>query len=262
MTSRRLTALTLAALVALALTACTDDPPPAPSPTTSEESSTSAPEPTDEATTSSEPEDAVGIPECEDVPLEDGEVVDGEGLADCMAAAMIAAGSGSQLLTTSDGVTEVDFEWTPELALHAQGTVEYVIRGDVGWLRQDGRWIEGDSGSSDPEEAHAGAIIELSRAFGDPRGMVMLFSQTAWDVIGQEDVPDGVAAAQTGLLLRPEGPLTLLGVTLSDVELWLDESYLGLYFIGTGQFGGISETTTSTFTQWGQPVDVPDPGAE
>lgn len=261
MTTRRVAISALAALALLALAACTDiNAQPTDPPSTGGTVEPTA-DPTDEATNTQPVEvDGAAVPQCEDILLEEGGAVDGDVLADCMAAAMIAAGSGSQLLTTTDGTTEVDFEWTPEIALHARGEIEYVIRGDEGWMQLEGRWVRGDSGSSDPEEAFAGTVIELSRAFGDPRGMVMLFTQTSWDIVRHDAVPAAGAVSDTGWLLQPQGPLMLLGVTLSDVELWLGEDHLGLYFEGSGQFSGVNATSSSVFTQWGGPVDIPDPG--
>lgn len=264
-TTRRLTALALVALTTLVLSACTrgvETPDDVPTDAATQTDPTGEPstEPS-EAETGGDEVDLTTLPECEGIALEEGAVVDGEVLADCMAAAMIEAGSGSHRLDSYDGVTEVDFTWNPEIALHARGAVEYVIRGDEGWMLIDGRWVRGDSTSSDPDEVFAASVLELSRAFGDPRGMVLMFNQTAWEVLGEDAVPASDAVRESGWHLVPQGQLTLLGVTLSDVELWLGEDHLGIYFVGTGQFGGVSATSSNTFTQWGGPVEIPDPAA-
>ncbi|WP_169053983.1 hypothetical protein [Agromyces sp. H66] len=56
--------------------------------------------------------------------------------------------------------------------------------------------------------------------------------------------------------------MTIMGVALSDVQLYLRPDHLGAYAMGTGSFGGITTTTSNTFLQWGGDVDVPDPRAE
>ena len=55
--------------------------------------------------------------------------------------------------------------------------------------------------------------------------------------------------------------MSALGVTLSDVGLWIGADHLGVYHVATGTIGDISETTANTFVQWGEPVDIPDPGS-
>src|SRR5690606_15013790 len=89
----------------------------------------------------------------------------------------------------------------------------------------------------------------------------LMFNQTAWEVLGEDAVPASDAVRESGWHLVPQGQLTLLGVTLSDVELWLGEDHLGIYFVGTGQLGGVSATSSNTFTQWGGPVALRVPAA-
>lgn len=257
--------LAIAAVAALALAGCSSSAPEPPDPdegvtTTSaeppEETSTASPEePTDE------PTDAVALPECEPVLLESGAEISGADLSACMSAAMLAAGSGSHVVETSTGTSTVDFQWTPEFSMHSQGDIDVVVRGDTGWVDTGTGWVRGDPDSSDPQEAMAGTLLELVRAFGDPRGMTSIFTQTSWQVVEEAPVPATGAVTDTAWLLQPQGTMEMFGVAMSDVQLWLGADHLGVYFVGTGSTMGVTETTSNTFTQWGEPVEIPDPGA-
>lgn len=260
MTVRRLTTATLACLATLTLAACGSGvgggSTPAP-----DENATMTSEPAPEPSETQEPSDAVALPECEGFLFESGAEIAGQVLADCMAAAMFAAGSGSQIVSSSDGTTShVDFEWTPQFSMYSQGDASLVVKGDDGWVQMDGRWVRGDQGSSDPEEALAGGVVELARFFGDPRVMTSAWTQTAWELVDQRAVPATGAVSETAWLLEPQGTFEMLGVTVSEAQLWLGTDYLGVYYVGTGTFGGISATTSNTFTQWSDPVEIADPG--
>ena len=69
----------------------------------------------------------------------------------------------------------------------------------------------------------------------------------------------GDAAANAAWLLTPDTPMTILGVALSDVQLWLRPDHLGAYFVGTGSMAGISVTTSNTFLEWGGQIDISVP---
>lgn len=262
--------MTLAGLVALTLAACTGastggGPAPAPddSATMTQAGDDTTTEPTPEATETTAPTDAVALPECEGILFETGAEIGGQLLADCMSAAMFAAGSGSHIVESSDGspASHVDFEWTPQFSMYAQGEATYVVTGDEGWVQMDGRWVRGDQTSSDPEEVIAGAVVELVRTFGDPRVMTSAFTQTVWDVVEEGPVPTTGAVSDTAWLLEPQGTFEMLGVTVTGAQLWLGTDYLGVYYVATGSFSGISATSSNTFTQWGEPVEIPDVGA-
>lgn len=214
----------------------------------------------DEATDPQDEPGAVVVPACEGILLESGAVIDGDDLTACMAPAMVAAGSGSQVVENSSGVTHVDFMWDPGLSMSATGAVNFVVEGHEGWVEMDGEWVRGNQDSSDPQEVIAGGIIEAVGALGNPSAMVGMFAQTDWDVVEEAGVPAQNAVSDIAWLLTPRQPFSMVGVQVSDVELWIGADFLGVYFVGTGSVGGVSETTSNTFTQWGEPVEIPDPG--
>lgn len=203
------------------------------------------------------------VAECEDVPLKAEESIDGQMLGDCVAAAMVAAGTGVQRVDSSDGTSSiVQFGWTPDYAMSVDaGEQQVVIKGDTGWVMMPGTgWIQSDPASEDPQVVMATGLVELTRVFSDPRVLAAGFATSpTWTVVGEEPLPVDDADATTAWLVTPDSAMTILGVSLSDVQLWLRPDHLGAHFVGTGTVAGISTTTSNTFLEWGGELDLPNP---
>ncbi|WP_110590198.1 hypothetical protein [Microbacterium suaedae] len=223
------------------------------------ESASASPAPADS------PVPADAPPECDDLLLASDTQVSGQQLGDCMAAAMLAAGSGVHRVDSSDGTSSiVEFEWDPEFAMSIEGEQRVVVRGDDGWLyAPETGWVKSDPSSGDPLVQQATTIVELVRVAGSPEVLAGLFATApTWTLDDDLPVPADDSVAESAWRLTPDDPLDLGGVELSDVELWLTPDYLGAYFVGTGTYGGVSVTTSNTFLEWGGAVDIPDPAAE
>lgn len=203
------------------------------------------------------------IEECEEVELRAGTSVPGQVLGDCVAAAMIEAGSGVHRVDSSDGTSSVvNFRWDPDFAMSVDGGAQQVvIVGETGWvLMPETGWVQADPGSEDPIVVMATSIVKLVRVFSDPRVLAASFATSpTWTVVGEEPLPVDDADARTAWLVTPDAAMTILGVSLSDVQLWLRPDHLGAYFIGTGTIGGTSVTTSNTFLHWGAPVEITVP---
>lgn len=203
------------------------------------------------------------IAACEAVELRAEQTVSGQDLGDCVAAAMVAVGSGVQRVDSSDGSSDVvHFRWDPDYSMSIDGSDrEVVVKGETGWVRFPGQgWVQADSSSTDPGVVMATSIVELVRVFSDPRVLAAGFATSdTWTVVGEEIPPVEDADANTTYLLTPDTPVTLMGVAISDYELYLRPDHLGAYAVGTGTFAGISTTTSNTFTQWGGEVEIPEP---
>ncbi|WP_159622088.1 hypothetical protein [Ruania rhizosphaerae] len=109
MNARPATALLAAIIVAL-LAGCTGEPTDGvPEPTASASPGESSPVATTEAPEPSESEEPApsGIEECEPFVLAEGGQVPGVVVGDCVAAAMVAAGSGVHRVDSSDGTSSV-----------------------------------------------------------------------------------------------------------------------------------------------------------
>ncbi|SFS00447.1 hypothetical protein SAMN04487783_0454 [Agrococcus baldri] len=260
---RRLTpALAPLILAGLLLTGCTSSgastgtPPAAEPAATSTTGTESATEPAASADTA-----AAAVPECDGIPFESGAVIPGEQLGECMAAAMLAAGSGTHRVDSSDGTSStVQFEWTPQFSMSADGDLPMVVRGENGWaMLPESGWVQADEGSTDPQVVLATAAVNLTRVFGDPRTLGAAMAQSDWRVVDETSVPATDAVADVAWQLEPAGAFSMLGIAITDYQLWLGNDYLGAYAVGTAAVGDISATTSNTFLQWGEPVEIPDP---
>lgn len=204
---------------------------------------------------------SAALPECDGILFESGAIVPGQQLGDCMAAAMFAAGSGSHRVESSDGtVSTVQFEWTPQFSMSVEGDLPMVVRGDDGWaMLPEAGWVRADEGSTDPQVMLATSAVKLTRAFGDPRMLGAAMAQTDWRVIDETSVPAPDAVADIAWQLEPAGAFTMLGMPITDYQLWLGDDYLGAYAVGTASIGSVTATTSNTFLQWGESVEIPDP---
>lgn len=217
-----------------------------------------------EASAENPPIDHAELAACKGIVFKDGDKIEGTRLADCMVEAMMNAGTGTQLVKDSNGNHSiVHFQWNPDYSMYVEGPEQsVVIEGEKGWFQQPGLgWVEENDQSSDPDVVLATNIIKLTRVFAHP---IMLRDYLAksptWTVVGQEPVPDQDAFVDVAWHLEAEVPLEMMGVTLTDVDLWITNNYLGAYYASTGTAGGFTTTASHTFMQWGEPVEIPKPG--
>jgi hypothetical protein len=223
------------------------------------------PVPTVAATPAPTPDPSVvaSVAECDEVVLESGERIEGERLGSCVAAAMVAAGTGTQRVDSSDGTSSiVQFRWDPDYSMSVDGgEQQVVISGDTGWARMpEIGWVQADPASDDPTVMMVTGLVGLVRAAADPQTLAAgIATAPGWTVLGEEGVPADDAVADVAWHLVPDSTMTLAGVVVSDIHLWLRSDHLGAYFVGTGSYGGISVTTSNTFLQWSGPVDIADP---
>lgn len=200
---------------------------------------------------------------CEGITFETNAIIDGQQLATCMVDAMLLKQTGSHIVTSGTGEqTTVDFEWSPNFSMHSfNDNMSVIIKEDTGWFKNaGGQWIEEDETNEDPESAIATGVIKLTRAFSHPSTITQFLTlNSSWKVHGKEQVPASEAFINEAWKLIPDAPITLEGLTISDVELWLSDAYLGAYYVSTITVAGITETTSNTFTQWGEPVTIPSP---
>lgn len=218
---------------------------------------TESPKPSnDEISTSFE------IPEqCKAIKFEKDALINGDELAHCMMDTMLAVKTGSHFVQTSTESTNVDFKFEPQYSMYVENeNMSIIIHENTGWLQKEGKWIEEDETSQDMDVILATNTIKLTRVLSHPYTITQYLSAVSqWKVIDFGEVPDNKAFVKTAWQLLPEGTVNLEGMTLTDVELWITDEYLGAYYIATSNFSGISETTSNTFTQWGEPVTIPEP---
>lgn len=201
------------------------------------------------------------LAECTGIAFEAGAEIAGPQLGACLTAAMVAAGSGTHRVDEDTGRSSlVHFQWTPEFSMSVEGDAPIVVRGDTGWVDMGpAGWVQADPGSSDGQVVLATAIVEASTAFADPRVIGGVLGQSDWRVIGEAPVPATDAVAESAWHLEAIAPVPFGPVSISDYQLWLRGDYLAAYASATGTFGGITATTTNTYLQWGEPVEIPEP---
>lgn len=201
--------------------------------------------------------------ECEGIILESNAVIEGGKLADCIVAAMLAAGTGTHRVESSVAPpTVVDFLWDPDFSMNVrEGQNSVIIKGNTGWYKGDnGKWIQEEDHSSDPDVNLANGIIKLTRVFSNPLVLRDYFaSSPTWIVVGEESVPADDAVSDIAWHLVPEAPINYNGVMLTDVGIWLTSNYLAAYYVSTATMMGVTDTTSNTFLQWGEKVEIPDP---
>jgi hypothetical protein len=219
---------------------------------------------TDETEETTTPQETQATPiECNGIVFEKDAIIDGNQLAHCMMAAMLAAKSGSHIVqSTSGSHSAVDFKWDPEFAMSVKSDhISIVLYEDTGWMQlEDGRWIEESDESLDSDSLVAANTIKLTRAFAHPYMITQYLAlNSKWKVIDELDVPAEEAFTDVAWKLVPDSPINFEGLTISDVELWLTNEYLGAYYIATVNVMNVKDTTSNTFTQWGEPVTIPEP---
>lgn len=264
------TRTSLALVGALLLAGCSGgtadapaDTPAAPAPTTDARpapTTTPAPEP-EQSTDTSDPADTpdAGAPPaaCAGVATDPRELTPGDALGECIVTAMVAAGSGRMTVAADDGEppTEVEFRYDPELSLVSRGPdMSFVVVDDTAWLNVGGQWHREGDGSTMGDLLTDG--LGALRAFSDPRASAAVIGACPeWESSGLITHAD----AGNAIAYECTAPFEAIGVTMSAYRIVVDPDFLGIESVGTGDFMGFTTTTTQTFRDWGEPVEIPRP---
>lgn len=195
---------------------------------------------------------------CAEVSILPDEQTTGEDFAACLTAAMTAAGTGG-FQTTTDGVLsdEVRFAFGPPLTVH--GTtgdgMTVFLRGEEGWVENGPGWtgwVKGDTASTDPQQMIAGSLLQVARLALDPAMQVeMLRSCPTWVAAPLEPGSPQGAHSQFHCAARFDA----MGISVSDLTLWLDERYLGVQERSTASVAGVTTSSVRVYDGWGEPQD-------
>ena len=262
------TRTSLALVGALLLAGCSADdggdgstPPTAP-PTSAD----AGPEPSAEPSTTAGPDDEASAEVTEDgdtpaactgVTTDPRALTAGDALGECIVTAMVAAGSGKMTVSADDGTppTEVAFRYDPELSLVTTGPdFSFVVVDDTAWMNVGGQWHREGDGSPMGELVSDG--LGALRAFSDPRASAAVIGACPeWESSGLITHAD----AGNAIAYECTAPFEAIGVTMSDYRIVVRPDFLGIESVGTGTFMGFTTTTTQTFRDWGEPVEIPRP---
>lgn len=220
---------------------------------------TPTPEPEASAATTdaADPAAADAPAACTGVATDPRELTPGDALGECIVTAMLAAGSGKMTVAADDGVppTEVEFRYDPELSLVSHGPdMSFVVVDDTAWLNAGGQWHREGDGSTTGDLLTDG--LGALRAFSDPRASAAVIGACPeWESSGL------ITHAEAGNAIAYEctAPFEAIGVTMSEYRIVVDPGFLGIESVGTGDFMGFTTTTTQTFREWGEPVEIPRP---
>ncbi len=254
-TWRRSAALALGA--ALLLTGCSGG---------SGESTDSAPNPDSKEAQQEKPdkkpaESASNPDSCKDLDRDKDVNVEGSVLGTCIAEAMRLAKTGTMVLTSPDLPTNTTvFEYVPEYTAYGttDGKPSILLTKDSGFSYAGNRWIEADPTSEDPSVQMVTAGIKLAKQSSSVEALVSSMSLCPqWVSKGKTDIKDGTEPE--GYQYMCEGTHELMGVTISDMNVWLDDKYRMIHQTSIGSAMGITTPSVATISGWGEPVDIPNP---
>lgn len=175
-----------------------------------------------------------------------------------------SSGTGEADLSGDELSSTVDLD-TP------QGTVSVIATDGLFYLKipqltSDGKWLE-----VDPEaDSGLGALIGQLGGSADPAASIeVLGDATEVTPTGEEEIA-GVATTGYRVVLPREAIAESLGADPRitqllpkelDYDVWVDADDLVRRVTSTVEVQGTSSTTTVTYTDYGQPVDVEAPPA-
>lgn len=230
---------------------------------TTESGSQAEPAPATSDSTAAPVEDAWTAPsECTALDLTPATSLSGTDLGACVATALSSYGSGREWVETSTGSGEVVFRYTPDFEM--QGTVQTAtgpmsmtyIDGTM-WIDQGSGPVKGDLNSSNQEEMIAGLAGELYRIYSDPAMAADLISSGAtWTVGAEEDVTLGNGEVVRAFAISVDAPFTWNEFPVNESLVWFAADWTPVGVRGTASMMGMTETTTQTFYDLGEPVEI------
>lgn len=175
-----------------------------------------------------------------------------------------SSGSGQADLTGDELSSQVDLDT-------AQGTISVIATDGLFYLRSEqlvpgGKWLEVDPDA----DTGLGALIGQLGGSSDPAASIeVLRGATEVTATGEEEI-DGTPTTAYRVVLPREAVADSLGAdpqveqllpeTL-EYDVWVDADDLVRRVTSTVEVQGASSTTTVTYTDYGQPVDVQAPPA-
>lgn len=247
--------LTLTALAAL--TACSAQVPPESSAAPTEPAANSgAPEAT------AEPQGWTAPESCAALDLTPGATLTGTALGECIAAGLISFGSGKEHVDGGTLSGEISFRFDPDFEF--QGTVSsngepltMTFIDNVMWVDRGDGPVRGDVSSADLDEQLVGVAGELYRIYSDPTQHADLMSASpAWVVGDSEPLVLGNGETHNGIRVSSAAPFAWNEIPVNEYHVWFAEDRSPLGNRATISMMGITDTTTQTFYDLGEAVEI------
>lgn len=247
--------LAVTAMVALAGCSAPAEPDASRAPTESSPAS-AAPE------ASAEPQGWAAPESCDALDLTPGASLTGMALGECIAAGLISFGSGKEHVDGGTMSGEIGFRFDPDFEF--QGTVDsngepmtMTFIDNVMWIDRGDGPVRGDVSSENLDEQMVGVAGELYRIYSDPTQHADLMSASpAWTVGGLEPLTLGNGETRNGIRVSSAAPFTWNEVPVDEYHVWFAEDRSPLGNRATISMMGITDTTTQTFYDLGEPVEI------
>ncbi len=196
------------------------------------------------------------LPECEGFVFAEGDEVSGSVVAACVIATMVAHNHGKMTVETADMNGLTTFRQTPTFAAHVElGNAhdnQLLIDGDEMWFKDHLGWVRAQQDSSDYREIQAHTLAAAFRALSDPQVAVSLLeSASTWTIVGEEriDRPEGGTTDKAWRI--DAAPFEFADVQVTELSLWLDNSYTTLQQDSVSSAMGVTARTLNRYYDWG-----------
>ena len=189
-------------------------------------------------------------------------IVAGTALGECIATAMIAAGTGVMVLEGPEmETTTTQYQFRPRLTVVVgNDTMRMVVTDSGGWARgPDGHWLQEDESSSNPAVRIATATLRGLRATMQPAAIAGGYGICPeWVSEGLSSVEGDEFSEYQAFAFRCAAPYQLAGITVTQLKIWVDSTFLPIKAITSSQSPILESSTVSHFSAWGEPIDIPD----
>ena len=200
---------------------------------------------------------------CQDIDLTPDVIVPGSVLGGCVAEALPSFVTGKEFVETSMQSGEVVFRYRgTELDMQGgsdgdAGTTQFTMLDGTMWMDSGSGWVKGDVNSDDQEAQMIGATAEIFRTYADPVHYADLISAGAeWRVGAAESVTLGNGENIEAYPIAVTAPFTWNDIPVTASLAWFAEGWVPVGVRGTVEMFGMTETTTQTWYELGEPVEI------
>lgn len=200
--------------------------------------------------------------ECLSLDLTPDATIDGAALGGCVSTALSSHGSGREHVESSSLTGEIAFQYSPDFQMSgevqsADGPMTLTYVDATMWIDRGDGPVKGDVTSSDPEEQLIGFAGEMYRIFSDPAMAADLIAAgSAWIVGAEEDVELGNGETIRAFPIVASAPFSWNEIPVQDSLVWFAADWTPVGVRGTVSMMGVTETTTQTFYDLGEPVEI------
>lgn len=203
--------------------------------------------------------------ECSSLDLNVGATLAGSALGECVAQSLVSFGSGRETVQTSTNTSEVAFRYDPDFEMQGEtkttdGSMRLTYVDGTMWVDDGSGPVKGDVDSDDMDEMLAGLTGEMIRIFADPAMTADMVARGAEWVVGEQvDVELGNGETVRAFPIDVAAPYTWNEMPVQEHVVWFAEGWVPVGGRGTVATMGMTETTTQTYYDLGEPVEITPP---